>query len=179
MAIRRRVELKVGGRDPFGNVNAYTGIQQPQAEDVMNGPLGGLTQAGGPGLPMWALNEDPTGIRLKGKGMDIAREAMSAQDPMYRSGPLPDPQWAGFGAALDEQGVGRIRGGGSPAGSNQITGVSAQPNYLTSGQTFMGRPNQAYKPTMFQPGQTSAVTGHDYNQEQNYLRAIKGLKGAR
>lgn len=132
MPTRRRVDLKIMDQksDPFGNSQAYTGIQQPTA------PLEGLAN----GIPNWATNPDPLGIGVKGRGMDVARGAMSAQDPQFRSGPLPDPQWAGFHQSMAEQGVDRVRGGASPMGSNQITGTPTQPDYFTSGGSFMGKP---------------------------------------
>jgi len=64
----------------------------------------------------------------------------------------------------------RVAGGESAPGSNQLTGVSAQPNYLTTGMTFMGRPNANYQTTNWDPSQSSAVTPSSAD-----MQALQGL----
>lgn len=62
----------------------------------------GLTNA------MSANVDDPLGTNIKRRGMDAYYEEARKSDPNYMSGPLPDPQWEGFGQALAEQGVTRV-----------------------------------------------------------------------
>jgi len=74
---------------------------------------------------------DPSGIDLMTRGMENAwRNRLATGSPI---GPLPDPRWAGFFQALEDQGVNRLVGGPSAPGSNQIRGESVQPNYLSGG----------------------------------------------
>jgi hypothetical protein len=59
----------------------------------------------------------------------------------HLTGP-PDPQWDAFSQALDAQGARTVIGGPSPDGG-AIRGIPVQPDYFTSGDTFMGRPTAA------------------------------------
>jgi hypothetical protein len=102
---------------------------------------------------------DPSGIDLQRQGMDTFLANQDAQrrtdygpggsaidQAVHMTGPLPDPKWQAFFQALQNQGVSKITSGPrgyqgtpSPQPSNQITGTSAQPDFFTGGDTFMGR----------------------------------------
>jgi hypothetical protein len=99
---------------------------------------------------------DPSGIDLQRRGMDTYlanKEAQRSIDygpagnaidqAVHMTGPLPDPKWQAFFQALADQGVKKVVGGPSPDGSNQVRGIPTQPDYFTSGDTFMGRPTQS------------------------------------
>jgi len=68
---------------------------------------------------------DPLGLGVMQRARDH-RLQMDIDTPntMGLSGPLADPNWDGLFQALHEQGAGRVTGGQSPAGSNQLTGAS-------------------------------------------------------
>jgi len=107
---------------------------------------------------------DPTGITLKLQARDAAAAARDAQrtedygaggntidQAIHMTGPLPDPAWQAFFQALKNRNVENVAGAGpftdtpfdapvSMTTSRQLRGVSAQPDYLTTGDTFMGRP---------------------------------------
>jgi hypothetical protein len=97
---------------------------------------------------------------------------------IHAQGPLPDPGWQGFYQSLQDQGVSGMRAGSSAKGSNQLRGFSSTPE-ATFDATYRGRPNVNYKSTMWDPSQSSAVTGGTFQQDQQYQQALKGLKGAR
>jgi hypothetical protein len=87
-------------------------------------------------------NADPLGIDVQTRGLaaerqarqDMADRSFDEQNPLLATsaitGPLPDARWAGFFQALADQGVHKLGGGPSPAGSNQLTGTSVQPDWL-------------------------------------------------
>ena len=54
---------------------------------------------------------------------------------------LADPAWREWFDRLKRAGVTGLSADISPEGSNQLRGYSAQPDYLTTGETFMGRQN--------------------------------------
>lgn len=169
------------GRNPRGlkiivgqrGGEAYSGIEQPKIEGVVGG-------SDGP-------NSDPLGIGLQQRGMEHAqayRQAEFRKDPKTLSGPLPNPMWEGLFQALGEQGVDRIRGGPSAAGSNQLRGESVQPNYFTGGATFRAPTSMArtatnvnYQPRLFTPGQTiggfGPTSGGTYEEEQAHIKGLK------
>jgi len=114
-------------------VAALRGLRQPQTDQFSTGP------GADP-------ENDPLGIALQGRGMAHRAaydQAEFQRNPYAKSGPLPSPMWEGFHQALSERGVDRLVGGRSPVGSRQLTGESLQPNYMTTGSTFMGRPTGA------------------------------------
>lgn len=92
---------------------------------------------------------DPTGIDLKRQARDAYaanRDAMRAADygeggntidqAVHMTGPLPDPQWQAFFQALTNQHVSDVSGGPSAPGSKQLRGTTAQPDYLSGGDTY-------------------------------------------
>lgn len=102
---------------------------------------------------------DPSGGDLKRQGLDTYlafkdQERQKDYGPggtaidqaVHMTGPLPDPQWQAFFQALKNRGVSKItpaaagyQGTPSQIPSNQIAGTSSQPDFFTSGPTFMGR----------------------------------------
>lgn len=78
----------------------------------------------------------------------LAREALPENADVNQrlwsnaSAPLPDHQWDAWFQSMANQGVNKI--GADPrsaAGSNQMRGYTAQPQYSTTGNSFMGRKN--------------------------------------
>lgn len=95
-------------------------------------------------------------------------------------GPLHDPMWdAWFEAAQETNGGNPVGFSGRTQLGAQLRGVSAQPDYMTTNPTFQGRLNKDYQPTLFAPGQRSAITGLSYEDAQNHVSALKGLKNAK
>lgn len=82
---------------------------------------------------------------------------------IHGGGPLPDPNWQGFYQAMNERAPGGIapsHGRGDPIG-----GLPNSP---------FGAPS-----TMWQSGQSSAVTNKPFTPQFNPQQAVQGLKGAR
>ena len=109
---------------------------------------------------------------------------MATQQPLDglagATGPLHDPQWDAWFEATNQASGGKpVTFGGQVQPGQQLAGASAQPDYLTSNPTFQGRLNKDYKPTLFAPGQQSAVTGMSYEDAQNHVSALKGLKNVK
>lgn len=130
--------------------------------DMGSGALAGLQAAGSMQAPEYAAN------LARGAGLQSAAQQQDFANQYF--GSQIAPQWT---STLQAMAGHRLRGGPSPTGSTQLTGESVQPDYLTTGATFRGRPNPAGLGTMFSPGQQSAVTGLTYEQQQ----ALKGLLG--
>lgn len=122
----------------------------PRPKHIYSGPMEGLKGAvmdyttgvenqrmqnrygQGPQLGPGLSPDDPLGVALQGRAREERINAqMAGQTPMF--GPLPNPQWEGYFQALQERGVNKLRGGPSAPGSNQVTGLSSQPNYFSAG----------------------------------------------
>jgi len=99
---------------------------------------------------VYGLNvADPLGINAQSRGLDTywatkrgdVDRSFEEQNPLLASsaitGPLPDPQWAGWFQTLADNGVRGVRGGSTP-GSNQLTGTSAQPDWMPTYSTAPG-----------------------------------------
>ena len=126
--------------------------------------------------PSNAINnqQDPLGIGVITRGLadywqghqqmqhtaDTNGNVMEAS--ILGQGPLPDPNWQGFYQALNEHKA-KIQAGGR-RGGDPLPGLPTAPFNAPS--------------TMWQPGQTSAVTGRPFDPTQQQ-QAIKGLKGVR
>lgn len=122
--------------------------RRPRKQQVVSASLNSLERATMPqGANAFGLNlADPLGIDAKTRGLaadraarqDMAQRSVTEQNPLLATsaitGPLSDPNWAGFFQTLRDHGNMKLSGGPSPAGSNQITGQSVMPNWLpTSG----------------------------------------------
>lgn len=133
MARTRRFNIRVGQRG--GPV--YPGIEQPTLEETSSGT--GVYDIRGHNAAT-----DPLGIALKNRARESYaeyEEAERARNPFYNIGSIPDINWLGFRQALAERGVDQLRGGASAPDSRQLRGLSVQPDYFTTGRTFMGRIN--------------------------------------
>lgn len=99
-------------------------------------------------------------------------------------GPAPfltrsDPVWGPFFQALKEQGVSGVRGG-NVRDSNAFSGVSAQPNYLTTGKTFMNArggssPNLNYRSTAIEGGPFASRDPYADSIDTIRNNALRGL----
>ena len=159
------------GRPVVGQLGGevYGGIEQP--DQVMRGLHNAV--------------DDPLGLGLQRRGLEhkAAYEASEREkDPFHLSGPLASPQWEGYQEALGERGIaglGGVKGvGPSQKGSTQLTGQSVQPDYLTTGISFMGHPNADYRGTMFAPGQTDPGTKQTFEEQERYKHALSNFPGA-
>lgn len=72
--------------------------------------------------------DDPLGTNVKRRGMDAYYEEAHKSDPNYMSGPLPDPQWEGYGQSLADQGVTR-----AAMDAGRPHGIADDPAWATQG----------------------------------------------
>jgi hypothetical protein len=117
------------------------------------------------------INPDPAGVDVTTRGLAAARAGRQAMvqrsfdeaNPLVATsaitGPLPDPQWAGFFQALDDAGIRNIQGGPSPTGSTQLTGQSVQPNWMPTSGLLPGQLPTGTASDAVQRTQTALPTG--------------------
>lgn len=154
-------------------------------------PVDGLQGAYAPSADTPINNQqDPLGIGLRQRS--VASENANVNAMPFGSDPMniehqaaiqslvnasSDPQ--GFDTMLQgwkEGDVGAVKAGPSAPGSQQLVGQSVQPD-ATTDPVYNGRVNRGYRSTLFDPQQTSAVTGMNYGQDQQFQQALAGLKG--
>lgn len=167
-----RVAQATGGEWP--------GIQQDRGKIDVNHYQSG---------PGFNAGVDPAGVAIQNRGMANRAaydQAEYARDPFGSSmGPLPDPRWEGLKQAMAESGVSRVRGGASPEGSKQLTGMSVQPGqgslttYGNAAGVTQGGMMKAAQPGAGDPSwlRTAGPSTQDmYRRRQQ--QALGGLQGA-
>lgn len=152
----------------------WRGIQQPTEPGI---PMGS-------NMPMPPYSSAGLFARAEERRNTLRNEAANRGDwdaiNVWGAGKL-DPKWDAWFQALQEQGADRLAGGASPAGSNQLRGFSAQPQFLTTGTHFMGRPNLDYKAKTQQEqeiyNQERAKRGMQPKWNSRAIAGLRSLKG--